>query len=517
MSSIARDLVSYDGVDDATSDLISAINHELDTVWLLISAFLVFFMQAGFAMLEAGGVRAKNTQNILLKNVLDACLGALLWWMVGFPFAYGERTNGDNGWIGANNFFLAQYSTTGPTAGDPYPIQVRGYEYDSTTINGFSFWIFQWAFAATAATIVSGAVAERCKFIAYLAYTIAITAFIYPVVVHWIWSSEGWLSAFHGSSGSCGGACDNIHNGAFDFAGSGVVHMTGGTAALVGAYILGPRIGRFDKDGKVQEIPSHSMPLATLGSFILWFGWYGFNSGSTLGLSNGLSAIAAKVAVVTTLSAAAGGASSLGLSRFIDGHVDLMAGINGILAGLVGSCSGAATIEPWAAVIVGGIAGSIYVGSRHLLFKLKIDDPLDASCVHLFCGAWGLFATGLFSTYSNTVATYGDGAAVLPNGDKYYGGFYGGGGTLLAVNIAAMLAIFAWVSSTAGILFFALKQAGLFRVTPEDEISGMDITHHGGGAYGYTAKGVRAAMEESTERLNVEQSSQEANGGAHAV
>lgn len=503
---------TYNGVtvEQVTPDqAIFAINHSLDTLWVLVCAFLVFFMQAGFAALEAGSVRAKNTKNILLKNVIDACAGALMWWALGFPFAFGERLNSSNGWIGANNFFLAQYDQQTITAGNPYPIAMRNFSYTDTTLSGFAFWLFQWAFAATAATIVSGAVAERCRFVAYLIYTAVITMWIYPVVVHWVWSGEGWLSAFFVQPntfdntgnlirGTCTGVCNRLRNGVIDFAGSGVVHMTGGTAALFAAWILGPRIGRFDSTGAVQNIPAHSLPLATLGVFILWFGWYGFNCGSTLGISGGYQETAAKVAVVTTLAAGAGGVTSLALSRAIEGHIDLAPSLNGILGGLVASCAGCATVEPFAGMVIGIVAGIIYVGSSKMLKAMRIDDPLDASPVHFFCGIWGLWACGLLSTYTNVSAVYGD-TVQLFTGGGYWGGFYGGGGTLLGVNIIATLAIAAWVGINSCIMFGLLKVTGLFRVSEEDETVGMDISHHGGSAYEWQSGGPPDGGEDEDE------------------
>jgi Amt family ammonium transporter len=517
-----RELFSYEpytlpisgggGADgEVTPDqAIYAINHSLDTLWVLVCAFLVFFMQAGFAALEAGSVRAKNTKNILLKNVIDACAGALMWWALGFPFAFGNRFDGSNGWIGANNFFLAQYDQQATTPGNTYPIAMRNYSYTDETLSGFAFWLFQWAFAATAATIVSGAVAERCRFVAYLIYTAVITMWIYPVVVHWVWSSEGWLSAFFVQPntfddtgnlirGTCTGVCNRLRNGVIDFAGSGVVHMTGGTAALFAAWILGPRIGRFDSTGAVQNIPAHSLPLATLGVFILWFGWYGFNCGSTLGIIGGLQETAAKVAVVTTLAAGAGGVTSLALSRAIEGHIDLAPSLNGILGGLVASCAGCATVEPFAGMVIGIVAGIIYVGSSKMLKAMRIDDPLDASPVHFFCGIWGLWACGLLSTYTNVSAVYGDTTVQLTTGGGYWGGFYGGGGTLLGVNIISTLAIAAWVGINSCIMFGLLKVTGLFRVSEEDETVGMDISHHGGSAYEWQSGGPPDGGEDEDE------------------
>ena len=427
--------------------------------WLLFGAYLVFFMQLGFALLEAGSVRAKNTKNILLKNVLDACLGALIWWSIGYPLALGSGK--ENNFIGAGDFFT----------------------YKRGAGTGFyALWMFQWAFAATAATIVSGAVAERCRFIAYLTYTVVLTGFIYPVVVHWGWSDGGWLSAWDydyvlDEEGEAAGTFLNPEmggQGLIDFAGSGIVHMVGGGAALMGAIFLGPRLGRFDADGKPVDIQGHSTVLAVMGTFILWFGWYGFNPCSTL--MWGAMQLAEKVAANTTLAAAAGGATSFLLARMSTGVLDLPPALNGILGGLVSITGPCAVVEPYAAVIIGVIGGFVYFGSHNLLLKLKIDDPLDASPVHFFCGAWGVIASGLFATKEGVVL------GAFAN-DQYYGAFYGDDGTQLGIQFAGMAAIALWTCITSGVMFFVLKSMGILRVPPEDELAGLDESHHGGSAY----------------------------------
>jgi Amt family ammonium transporter len=291
------------------ADPVDELASALDTTWLMLAAFLVFFMQAGFAMVEAGFVRTKNVANILMKNILDCSIGAIAFWAVGWAIAYGS-TSGEL--FGTTQFFL------GGDFGGAY-----------------AGWIFQFAFAATAATIVSGAMAERTAFHGYLFYTVFITAIIYPVVVHWAWGS-GWLTAF---------TDDPIGtNGYMDFAGSGVVHMVGGFAGLMGAMIVGPRIGKYTSGGQVNAIPGHNISMAVLGMFILWFGWYGFNPGSTLGLSGGLAELAAKVAVNTTLAAAAGAACITFLSKFRYGKYDTSLTVNGALGGLVGITAPCASV-----------------------------------------------------------------------------------------------------------------------------------------------------------------------------
>jgi len=439
-------------VESLTSD-ISLLYGRLDILWLLFGAYLVFFMQCGFALLEAGSVRAKNTKNILLKNVLDACLGAIIWWFMGFPIALGDSTGK---FAGGKDFFMKDLTAN-----------VNG------SSNYFAFWMFQWAFAATAATIVSGAVAERCKFVAYLVYTTCLTAFIYPVVVHWAWSTEGWLSAWTGDDAPYLKA-----NGLIDFAGSGVVHMTGGAAALVGAVFLGPRTGRFTPTGAVVDMPGHSTVLAALGTFILWFGWYGFNPVSTLAFE--YMGDAARVAVTTTLSAAAGGCTTLAIHVALKNPPDVFPALNGILAGLVSITAPCPVVEPWAAAFIGFVGGFVYYGSSSLLKKLQIDDPLDASPVHFFCGIWGVLSVGLFAEKEYVGSVYG-------KDPDAYGAFMGGGGKQLGNQIIGVLAITGWVCSTCALVFGTLKALKMLRVSAEDEELGLDSSHHGGDAYNFEA------------------------------
>ena len=424
--------------DEAIADLTSAI----DTGWLLITATLVLFMQAGFAMVEAGFVRTKNVTNILMKNVLDACLGAIVYMAVGWAFAYGVNADGEaGGFIGMGNFFLNDFSD-------------------------YASWFFQFAFAATAATIVSGAMAERTKFSAYLVYTVLITGFVYPIVTHWIWDGNGWLTAF----------TDDPMNGVgmVDFAGSTVVHSVGGWAALCGAIIVGARKGRFT-DGKVTAFPGHSLPLGVLGVFILWVGWYGFNPGSTLGLSGGFYNDAARVAVTTTLAAGAGGATAMVVSWLQHGKSDLSLTLNGLLGGLVAITAGTATIEPIWAIVTGAIAGIIIVYGVMLLDALKIDDPVGAVPVHLMNGAWGTLAVGLFSSQALMGSVYGV--------DSTYGILFGGGSDLFITQIVGIVAVGAWTVVTSSIIFLAIKFTIGIRVSDAEEDAGLDVYEHGMEAY----------------------------------
>jgi Amt family ammonium transporter len=437
----------------------------LTTLWLLLGAYMVFLMQAGFALLEAGSVRAKNTKNILIKNLMDGCLGALVWYFIGYHLAYGTKDSCKGG-SDCNGFVGNGADVFMNKAAELAPLGNAG------SGHYYAGWMFQWAFAAAASTIVSGAVAERCKFGAYLAYTAALTGVIYPVVVNWGWSAHGWLSPWTGTEPYLGA------NGMIDFAGSGIVHMTGGVAALVGAIFLGPRTGRFSPSGECIDMPGHSSVLVALGTFILWFGWYGFNPVSTLAFE--YMETAARVAVTTTLGAAAGGVTALSIHYGFTKSLDVGPMCNGILAGLVSITGNCVVIEPWAAALIGAIGAAIYYGFSALLRKLKIDDPLDASSVHGACGAWGVIAAGLFAKQKYVLNDYG-----AEGGADDYGALYGGGGKQLGNQIAGVVAIIAWVGFTSSVLFGVLKYAGMLRVPVEEEEVGLDTSHHGGNAYNF--------------------------------
>mmetsp|Transcript_13060 Transcript_13060/g.18709 ORF Transcript_13060/g.18709 Transcript_13060/m.18709 type:complete len:481 (-) Transcript_13060:187-1629(-) len=440
----------------ALEESLAATAGGLDVFYLLFAGAMVFFMQAGFAMLCAGSIRAKNVKNIMLKNILDACGGAVGFWTIGYAFAYGGADSSTISFIGNSDFVLANIHDGGSLIG----------------------WFFQFAFAATAATIVAGTVAERCKFEAYIAYSLMLTGFVYPVVVHAIWSSSGFLSAFTDDK--------FLGSGMIDFAGSGVVHMTGGITALYAAKILGPRIGRFyDADGnelpEPVSFPPHSVALQVLGTFILWVGWYGFNPGSTLGISPaGYADVAALCAVTTTLAAAAGSVSAMFtdmiMTRMKTGETmyDITMCMNGALSGLVGITAGCSVCEPWAAFVIGIIAGWVYIGFSNLLVKMKIDDAVDAIPVHFGNGMWGCIATGLFASPGLVANAYGT---------ENYGAFYGQGGALLGVEICGILFIIGWVGVIMIPYFMVLNAMGLFRVDALEEEVGLDISHHKGAAY----------------------------------
>ena len=445
----AMALVSTAGAQEESFDAAAAIDDltaGLDQMWLMLAAFLVFFMQLGFAMVEAGFVRAKNTTNILMKNVLDACVGGLAFFAVGYGLAYGLSGEASNKFFGDGFFFLNSFEN-------------------------YAFWIFQFAFAATAATIVSGSMAERTKFSAYLVYTFFISALIYPIVVHWAWDANGWLANAYLSADAIGA------NGYMDFAGSGVVHMVGGTAGLVGAMIVGPRIGKFS-GGRINAIPGHSIALGTLGMFVLWVGWYGFNPGSTLALSGGFASLAAKVAVTTTLAACAGGVTATLMSKARTGVYDMGLTINGILGGLVGITAGCAVVDPWASIVIGSVAAIIVISVVELLDRLRIDDPVGAAPVHLGAGLWGVLSVGLFATNDGITAAF-------TGPTEQYGLLVGGGAEQLAVQALGAGAIIAWTAVTSAVLFTAIKFTVGLRVSQEEELSGLDLGEHGASAYNF--------------------------------
>ncbi len=411
--------------DEVTDQIII----QIDTIWLFIGSFLVFWMQAGFAMVESGFSRAKNAANLLMKNLLDFALGTLVFFAFGFGIMYGTSVAG---LFGASNFFLS--------------------ELDPGALDAYSWvdFLFQLMFAAAAATIVSGAVAERLKFKSYLVYSVIMTGLIYPISGHWMWGG-GWLAEL----------------GFIDFAGSTIVHAVGGFAALAAAWVLGPRIGKYNKDGSSNTIPGHSLTLAALGVFILWMGWYGFNSGSTLsGMNPGI----AYIAVTTTLAAAAGVSSALIINWVKAGHPSTEMALNGALAGLVAITAGTASVTPGAAIIIGLIAGGVLVFGLDLVERVfKVDDPVGAVAVHGFNGLWGTIAVGLFA--APAVGSLTDMGAVA-------GLFYGGGFTQLGIQTMGTLAVAAWAFVTMGLVFVAMKATIGIRVSPKEELEGLDISEH---------------------------------------
>jgi len=399
----------------AESTGFSAVN----TIWVLLGAALVFFMQAGFAMVETGFTPAKNAGNIIMKNLMDFCIGTPLFWLFGFGLMFG-----DGKFIGAYKGIAD--STYASAAPDGVPF--------------FAFLIFQTVFCATAATIVSGAMAERTKFISYCIYSAIISLLVYPIEAHWIWGG-GWLAdlGFH------------------DFAGSTCVHMAGGVAAFVGAAILGPRIGKYDKNGKAKAIPGHSLTLGALGCFILWFCWFGFNGASTVSMEGDAIPLAGKVFVTTNLAAAVATITTMIFTWIKYKKPDVSMTLNASLAGLVAITAPCDTVSPVSAAIIGIVAGILVVQ------VLKIDDPVGACGVHMLNGMWGTIAVGLFS----------DGTC----GEK--GLFTGGGAHLLGIQLLGMVSVIAWVAITMTIVFQIIKHTIGLRASEQEEILGLDVTEHG--------------------------------------
>ena len=421
---------------------------QIDTIWLFIGAFLVFWMQAGFAMVESGFTRSKNAANLLMKNLIDFAGGSLVYFAIGFGLMYGASAGG---FIGTSNFFLTEISISTDNA------------------YGWVDFLFQVMFAAAAATIVSGAVAERMKFKSYLIYSIVITAFIYPISGHWHWGG-GWLAQL----------------GFIDFAGSTLVHAVGGFAALAGAMVLGPRIGKFNKDGSSNVIPGHSLTLAALGVFILWLGWFGFNAGSTLsGMNPGIG----YVAVVTVLAASSGVMSALIVNWFKTGQPSTEMALNGALAGLVAITAGTANVTPIGGILIGLIAGVVLVyGIDFVERVLRVDDPVGAVAVHAFNGVWGTVAIGLFASAN---------AGIMTDMGAVNGLFYGGGFGQLGIQLLGTLVISAWSFGTMAATFYLMKITIGIRVSVKEELEGLDISEHGTTSYpefGPIAKDVLTAV-----------------------
>ena len=405
---------------ESNKNLIDLVQTHADYVWTLVAAALVFFMQAGFAMVETGFTRAKNAVNIMMKNLMDFSMGSLAFWAIGFGLMFGVSSTG---WFGTSGFFLSDFKI----GGDPWVL---------------AFWMFQAVFCATAATIVSGAMAERTKFSGYLIYSAVLSAIIYPVFGSWAWGSlfngKGWLEGL----------------GFIDFAGSTVVHSVGGWAALAGTIVLGPRMGKYMKNGQVKPILGHNMPLAALGVFILWLGWFGFNPGSTTAANKDI----AMIFVNTNLAAAAGAVMAMITSWIRFGKPEVGMSLNGALAGLVAITSPCATVSPLSAVVIGAIAGVIVVLSVLFFDKIKVDDPVGAISVHGVCGAWGTLAAGIFNI----------------------------GGTsfkIIGVQLLGIGACFLWVFPMAFLMFKLIDKTVGLRISSEEELEGLDLAEHGGNAY----------------------------------
>lgn len=409
----------------------------IDTIWVLLAALLVFFMNLGFASVEAGFARAKNTVNILSKNFIVFAVSSLGFMLLGWGLMFG----GDNPIIGTEHLFILANADLS--------------FYDNTLTSNVPFWgkfFFQLVFCGTAATIVSGAVAERVKYVSFIIFSFILTLFIYPVVGHWIWGG-GWLAKL----------------GFMDFAGDTVVHSVGGWAALAGALILGPRIGKYGKDGKPKAIPGHNMSLAVIGLFVLWLGWFGFNPGSTMSFQNPSDVM--HILLTTNTSAIAAVLTSTVTSWIAIGKPDLGMTINGCLAGLVGITGGCAYVSIEASLLIGAISGIIVVFAVMFFDRIKVDDPVGATSVHLCCGIFGTICVGLFAKEGVTTLSTQNGL------------LYGGGFKLLGIELIGIIAVGAFVFAASALVWYILKKTIGIRVSREEEIAGLDIGEHGNLAY----------------------------------
>ena len=403
----------------------------INIVWVFLGAVMVMLMQAGFAILEAGLTRQKNCNNVLMKNIMDFAIGSIIFLVVGFGLMFGESLGGI---VGITGFI------------DPTSLNLSQFEALSPTV----FIFFQTVFCATAATIVSGAMAERTKFSSYLIYTLVISLVIYPISGHWIWGG-GFLSKI----------------GFIDYAGSTAVHSVGGWAALMGAVVLGPRMGKYNRDGSTNAIPGHNIMMATLGVFILWFCWFGFNPGSSLEAAGYIG----HIAMTTNLSACAGALVAMFLTWKKYGKPDVSITLNGILAGLVAITAGCHIVSLYGAIAIGAVGGILVVyGCEILDQKLHVDDPVGAVGVHCLNGVWGTLAVGLFAC--NTPASEGT-----------LGLFFGGGTALLITQLIGVIIVAVWVCSMSFIMFTLIKKTVGLRVTPQEELAGLDLGEHGSEAY----------------------------------
>ncbi|MDX9870822.1 MAG: ammonium transporter [Clostridia bacterium] len=418
----------------------------IDTMWVLIAGFLVFFMNLGFACVESGFARSKNTVNILSKNFIVFAVSSLGFLLLGWGIMFGDG----GGFMGTSGLFFVSGADNSPAIGDAY----QGV-YSAIGWTGIPLWakfFFQLVFCGTAATIVSGAVAERVKYISFIVFSFVLTLIIYPIVGHWIWGG-GFLADL----------------GMWDFAGGTVVHSVGGWAALAGIIVLGPRVGKYTKDGKIHPIPGHSMALATIGGFILWLGWFGFNPGSTMGLAD--PGAVAHIVITTNTAGIVAVLTATATSWIIIGKPDLGMSINGLLAGLVAITPCCAFVSVPSSLIIGAIAGIVVVLSVMAFDRAKLDDPVGATSVHLVCGVMGTIMVGLFAENGITGAATGNGL------------FFGGGTTLLIAQVIGVIAAGAFVFISSFIVWNIIKVVLGARVPLSEEIAGLDIGEHGNSAY----------------------------------
>lgn len=462
---------------NALVGLFASYKNDLDVMWLVQAGVLVFLMHLGFMTLEAGSVQMKNKDNIIFKNFLTVSISALSYWALGFGLAYGagglEDGSVSDRLIGSGSFFTDSISLDNEEVIYEASLPFSGGE-DITKIGyGQAFYFFQWAFAATAATIVSGAVAGRMRLEAYFITALWLTAVVYPVVTHWVWGTHGWLSAFasdYPNLFSGDGYPDSP--GMLDFAGSAVVHMTGGVAAFWGAYFVGPRANYLEAKG-------HNLVLVFLGTMLLWFGWYGFNCGSTLVFSN---FVAGKAAVTTTLAPSSAVIFGMIYLKLTTGTWDLVNSLNCALAGLVSITANCSFVDDWAAIVIGCVGAVLYISSSKALKSSGIDDPVGAIAVHGVCGAWGALAVAIFGNANMVNIAYGASlqsfsSAQAASGTAYV--FTPLPGFQFAIQLVGVLSIITWVTLTMVPLFFVLKRTGLIRVSEAEESAGLDVSEHG--------------------------------------
>lgn len=443
--SLSLPVALWAGPASAQEEAPVALQAVVDNLWLVIAGALVFLMQAGFAFVEAGLTRAKNLANIMAKNLADMAVGVTMFFIIGWSIAYG----GDGDWWGGLGDFFFKDSADPAVLND-----ISGGLSPATSF------FFQVVFAATAVTIASGAMAERTKFSTYLIFSAVMTAVIYPVVVHWTWG-QGLIASL------------DVNGAVYsDFAGSTIVHLTGAVAALVGAKMIGPRLGKYGPDGKPRAIPGHNVGFAVIGVFILWFGWFGFNAGSELAADN----LVPFLALNTLLAASAGTVGATVLIWAKTGKPDVAMAGNGALAGLVSITAPVGAVEPWAALLIGLIGGLIVVASVLFFDSIRIDDPVGAISVHGVCGIWGTLAVGIFARYDDAFL-----------GVENAGLLYGGGLDQLAIQALMVVIVVAWVGVTSAILFGILKATIGLRVSEEEEVLGLDVAEHGAAGYGIDA------------------------------
>lgn len=430
------------------SELSDSITNSADTAFLIFCGVLVLSMQLGFSLLEIGSVSRRNTNNIIFQNLMDASVGGVSFYLIGYAFAFGEGSP----FIGFTGFAISGLNTS----------------------QDYAFWFLQFAFAATASSIVVGAIAERTKLASYFVFSMALTALVYPVVVHWVWSGTGWASPALPEASRLFGV------GAIDFAGSTVVHSVGGLTALIACILLGARKDRFGEDGIVNHLPQQSTLLQTTGTLVLWIGWYGFNTGSALSIKGNMAVICGNVVVNMTISAATAGLTSAALSRFFNGSLDIPVVNNGILTGLVSVTAGCGVVNAYTSLIIGFGGAVFYFSACKLLLWLKIDDAVEAVPVHLAGGVWGTLAVGFFAVPEHVETLYGTASCGVLYRSQCDAG---NAEKQLAAQVVIILANLAWSGVMATLVFGGLKLAGWLRVDEESEMLGLDTAYHGGDAY----------------------------------